>query len=102
MVLLEFAIAPVAKGESVSADVARALDIVDRAGLPYQVTAMGTLIEGEWAQVMGVVTRCFEALSADNPRVVVHMRVDYRAGTEGRLTGKIDSVERKLGRKLQT
>jgi uncharacterized protein (TIGR00106 family) len=102
MVLLEFSIAPIAKGESVSADVARALDIVDRSGLPYQTTSMGTIIEGDWDETVGVVTDCFKAMAADNNRVVVNLRVDYRANASGRLKSKIDSVEKKLGRRLST
>ena len=60
MVLLEFTMSPMNKGESVSAYVARSIDIIDRSGLPYQLTAMGTIVEGEWADVMAVVTACFE------------------------------------------
>ena len=48
MVLLEFSMSPFDKGESLGPYVARSLDIVDRSGLPYQLTPMGTIIEGEW------------------------------------------------------
>ena len=65
MVLLEFSMTPMTKGESVSAYVARSLDIIDRSGLPYQLTPMGTIIEGEWSDVMAVVTACFEAMRTD-------------------------------------
>jgi uncharacterized protein (TIGR00106 family) len=102
MVLLEFSMSPVGQGESVSAAVARILDVIDRSGVPYQLTPMGTILEGEWAQVMGVVTACFETLSADFPRVAVHIKVDYRAGPAGRLQSKIAKVEQQLGRKLRT
>ncbi len=102
MVLLEFSMTPLDKGESVSAYVARSLDIVDRSGLPYQLTPMGTIIEGEWSDVMSVVTACFEAMRADCSRVSTQIRVDYRAGPGGRLKSKVDSVQHKLGRKLST
>ena len=102
MVLLEFSMTPMSKGESVSAYVARSLDIVDRSGLPYQLTPMGTILEGEWDEVMSVVTRCFEAMRADCDRVSTQIRIDYRAGPAGRLKAKVQSVEQKLGRKLST
>ncbi len=102
MVLLEFAIAPVGQGESVSAHVARAIDLIDRSGLPYQLTPMGTILEGEWAEVMGVVTQCFEMMAAEFPRVSVTLKVDYRAGPGGRLRSKTAKVEERLGRKLHT
>ena len=102
MVLLEFSMSPLSQGESVSTYVARSLDIIDKSGLPYQLTPMGTIIEGEWNEVMAVVTACFEKMSADCNRVSTSIRIDYRAGPGGRLKSKIDSVQQKLGRKLAT
>ncbi len=101
MVLLEFSMTPLTKGESVSAYVARSLDIVDRSGLPYQLTPMGTIVEGEWAEVMAV-TQCFETMRADCDRVSTQIRIDYRAGPGGRLQAKVAAVEQRLGRKLST
>jgi uncharacterized protein (TIGR00106 family) len=101
MVLLEFSMSPMDKGESLSTYVARSLDIIDKSGLPYRVTPMGTILEGEWAEVMAVVTKCFETMKADCNRISTAVRIDYRAGPGGRLTSKIESVEKKLGRKLQ-
>ncbi len=102
MVLLEFSMSPMTKGESVSPYVARSLDIVDQSGLPYQLTPMGTIIEGEWHEVMAVVTACFERMRQDCDRVGTQIRIDYRAGPGGRLKSKVKSVEEKLGRKLAT
>lgn len=102
MVLLEFSMSPMAKGESLSAYVARSLDIIDKSGLPYQLTPMGTIIEGEWAEVMAVVGACFAAMKTDCDRIGAHIKIDYRAGPAGRLRSKIESVEQKLGRKLAT
>lgn len=102
MVLLEFSMAPSTKGESMSPYVARSLDIIDKSGLLYQLTPMGTIIEGEWAEVMGVVTACFEAMRSDCDRIGTHIKIDYREGPGGRITSKVDSVEEKLGRKLST
>lgn len=102
MLLLEFAMFPMTKGESVSPFVARSLDIIDKSGLPYQLTPMGTIIEGEWAEVMAVVTACFDAMSTDCDRISTSIKIDYRAGSEERLKGKVESVQKELGRKLST
>jgi uncharacterized protein (TIGR00106 family) len=102
MVLLEFSMSPLTKGESVSAYVARSLDIIDKSGLPYQLTPMGTIIEGEWAEVMAVVTACFERMREDCDRISTSIRIDYRAGPGGRLQSKLESVRQKLGRPLST
>ncbi len=102
MVLLEFSMTPLGKGESVSQYVAKSLDIIDRSGLDYQLHAMGTILEGEWDQVFDVVKKCFEAMSRDCNRITCTIKVDYRKGAQGRLTAKVRSVEQKLGRKLKT
>ena len=102
MVLLEFAMAPHGEGESLGAHVARILDVIDRSGVPYQLTAMGTILEGEWDDVMGVVTACFKTLQPDCQRIGMNLKVDYRAGPQSRLRSKIEKVEEHLGRKLAT
>ncbi len=102
MVLLEFQMAPAGKGESVSEYVARILDVIDRSGLPYQLTPMGTILEGEWHEVMGVVTACFEAMKTDCSRIGVNIKVDYRDAPGGRLKAKVESVKSKVGRPLST
>lgn len=100
MVLLEFAMAPGGKGESVSEYVARILDVIDKSGLPYQLTPMGTILEGDWDAVMAVVTACFKALEPDCSRIGMNLKVDYRAGPAGRLKSKTARIEERLGRKL--
>lgn len=102
MVLLEFSIAPAGKGTSVSPFVARALDIIDKSGLPYQLTPMGTILEGEWDEAMAVVTACYQALCVDCERIGVNIKIDARSGGGGRLKSKLESVQAKVGRKLST
>ncbi len=101
MVLAEFSMHPIGRGESLSAWVALAVDIVDRSGLPWRLTPMGTVIEGEWDEVMDVIRACWLALSADCDRVSVSIRVDARKGAIGRLDAKIDAVESHLGRPVR-
>jgi uncharacterized protein (TIGR00106 family) len=102
MVLLEFSMTPSTQGESKSRHVARILDIIDRSGLAYQLTPMGTIIEGQWAEVMAVVGQCFTALEADCPRISAQIKVDYRQGEHSRMKSKIEAVEKLLGRGLST
>jgi uncharacterized protein (TIGR00106 family) len=103
MVLLEFQISPRADGDSVSALVAQAIDIVDRSGLPYQLTPMGTILEGEWDETFAVVKACFDQLRASGcTRIGVHLKVDWRDGPAGRLQAKTAKVEQVLGRRLRT
>jgi uncharacterized protein (TIGR00106 family) len=102
MLLAEFSIWPMDKGESVGKYVARALDIVDRSGLPYKLGPLGTCIEGEWPQVMAVIQKCYEALATDSNRIACTVKMDWRRGQSGRLESKIASVEKAVGRPLKT
>ena len=101
MVLLEFSITPLGEGESVSKYVARAVDIIDRSGLPYRLHAMGTIVEGELAEVLDVLRQCVESIANECNRVSVSAKIDYRHGHTGRLDAKVASVEQALGRPLK-
>lgn len=100
-VMLEFSISPLDQGASVGESVAQCLDLVDRSGIPYRLNPMGTVLEGDWDAVFGVVRQCFDQVAQDSERISISIKVDYRAGAEGRLAGKTRSVEERLGRKLE-
>lgn len=98
--LAEFSVAP-AGSESMSDTVARCLDIVDRSGLDYQLTAMGTLLEGGWDEVFEVIRACHDAVRAGAPRVVTSVKIDDREGVDHALRSKVEDVEEALGRSLR-
>src|SRR5437870_9374023 len=102
MVLLDFSIAPLGKGESVAPYVARCLEIVAASGLDYRLHAMGTTLEGEWDEVFAVVTRCYEALKPDCGRISVSIKVDYRQGPERRLESKVRHIQELVKQPLKT
>lgn len=94
---------PLDKGESVGRYVAEVVDVVDRSGLAYVLTPMGTIVEGaDWDEVMDVLREGFGRLRAVSSRVSITMKIDAREGPPGRLTSKVRSVERALGRTLRT
>lgn len=95
-VLIHFSIFPTDKGTSVSPYVARSIRIIRESGLPYKLGPMSTAIEGEWDDVMKVVEECFRELRKDSDRIYMTLQMDYRAGAENRMEGKIKSVEEKL------
>ena len=102
MVLLEFSMSPMDKGESVSDYVSRSLEIVSGSGVDYRLNPMGTVLEGEWEEVMSVVKKCYETMRSDCKRITCSMKIDYREGKHGRLESKMASVENKLKKKLRT
>ena len=100
--LIEFAIFPTSKTESKSKYVSRVLDIVDKSGLKYQFTPMGTIIEGESVEeVLNIVIKAYEELQLDCSRIYSTIKIDYRKGAIGRLEKKTSSVEKKLKRELK-
>jgi uncharacterized protein (TIGR00106 family) len=99
--LAEFSIAPLGAGEHLSEAVAEMLKIVDASGLPYELHAMGTILEGEWGEVMGVIERCYRTMMERYPRVTVTIKIDDARGRTGRLRGKVESVERLVGKSLR-
>ena len=101
MVLLDFSMVPMGKGESVSPYVARCLEIVAASGLDYRLHAMGTIVEGDIDDVLGVLKKCLEAMATDCERITCTAKLDYRRGYSGRLNSKVTSVEEKLGRPLK-
>jgi uncharacterized protein (TIGR00106 family) len=102
MLLAEFSLTPIGKGTSVSAWVSRSLDIIDRSGIPYRLGPMGTCVEAEWDEVMGLLKACFDRMAEDCGRISISFKGDWRKGTSGRLTAKVEKVEATLGRRLKT
>lgn len=100
--LAEFSILPLDRGVRLSAAVAEMLDIVDRSGLAYVLTPMGTVVEGEPGAVWDLVRTCHETMARSSERVLTTVRVDEKKGARDQLSAKIRSVEGRLGRTLRS
>jgi uncharacterized protein (TIGR00106 family) len=101
MTLMEFSIIPLDKGASFSGYVARILTMVDQSGLEYQLNPMGTVVEGEWDDLLALLTRCFQELKKDSQRISLTVKFDYRKGPGGRIKSKVKSVQEKAGRPIR-
>jgi uncharacterized protein (TIGR00106 family) len=96
-----FSTFPTDKGESISDIVAQAIDLIPGSGLDYQVTSMGTLIEGDWEMVMDVIKKCHQKIKEKSKRVYTVITIDDREGAKGRLKAKVASIEKKLGHEVR-
>ncbi len=94
--IVELSIFPMDKGISVSPYVARVLRIIESSGLPYELNAMGTCIEGEWPEVSTVVDQCFSDLQKDCDRIYLTLKADYRKDRAGGLKSKVAAVKSRL------
>ncbi len=101
--LAEFSIIPVGTGESMGDAITSVLKVVDESGIPYRANAMGTIIEGSWDDIMGLIKRCQEEVIKKAPRVMTSIQIDLRPGKPlDRLTEKLKSVEKRLGKKVKS
>jgi uncharacterized protein (TIGR00106 family) len=100
--LATFTIVPIGKDESVSSTVAKVIKIVDASGLDYKLTAMGTIVEGDWKSVMELIGKCHAFARKGSPRVLTSITIDDRKGAKNRLEGKVESVRRKAGKEIRT
>ncbi len=99
--LAEFSIIPIGTGSSGLGDqVAAVLRIVSESGMPYKINPMGTVIEGEWESVMGLIRKCRDEIMKNQDRVLINITIDDRKGRLDRIEEKVASVEKRLGRTL--
>lgn len=94
--LAEFSVVPIGVGDSLSAYVAECVEIVKGSGLDYRLHPMGTVVEGEFDEVMAVVSACHKRIAGMCPRVITTVRIDDRRGAEDALESKVRSVQAKL------
>ncbi len=98
--VVEFSMWPMV-GASVSEHVAKVIKMVDESGLPYKVNAMGTVVEGEWDDVMGLIKKCHQLLAGQTERVITEISIDDRKTRSNRIEGKVASIEKILGREVK-
>lgn len=99
MVIAEVSVVPIGtKTPSVSEYVAKAIKVLrEEKGVKYQLTAMGTLVEGELDEVLEAVKKMHECLfDEDVKRVVSTIRIDDRRDKKLTISYKVESVMRKL------
>ncbi|RUM59218.1 MAG: thiamine-binding protein [Persephonella sp.] len=101
-VLVEFAMFPTDKGESVSSYVSRIIKMIDEEGIPYKLTPMGTVFEVEnMEDALNILNKAYKQLEPDCNRVYSVVKFDIRKNKSNRLKQKIKSVEEKLGKEVQ-
>ena len=103
-VVAELAIIPIGTGDAgVSQYVAACLDILEgRKDLSYQLTPMGTVIEGSLDVVLEVTRQMHEVpFEKGASRVITTLKVDERRDKPSTMAGKVESV-RKLRPSIRT
>jgi uncharacterized protein (TIGR00106 family) len=98
MAVVFLTIVPLGTGTtSLSHEVAGVEKILRQTRLTHQLTAMGTLIEGDLDEILRVVRQMHEhPFEQGAARVSTLLQIDDRRDAVGTLAGKVRSVEEKL------
>ena len=96
-VLVEFAMFPTDKGESVSRYVSRIIKMFEKSGLNYQLTPMGTIFEVDTIEkATNIINSAYKELENDCNRVYTTIKMDIRKNKSNRMKQKIESVMQKI------
>ncbi len=99
MAIVEISVIPLGtKTPSVSRYVADALRILEKEkGIKYELTSMGTIIEGDLDKVLDLAKKMHEAVfDKEILRVVTIIKIDDRRDKPLSMEGKIKSIQDKL------
>ncbi|MCL6603370.1 MAG: MTH1187 family thiamine-binding protein [Paenibacillus sp.] len=99
MAIAEVSVIPIGTGStslsSYVADMQRVLETVE--GVTYELTSMGTIIEGPLGRILAAVEALHESpFKSGAQRVSTSVKIDDRRDKDSTSRGKLESVERKL------
>lgn len=101
MAILEISVVPIGtRDPSLSSYVADCIRILKEAKVRYELTAMGTNVEGNLRDLVRLALKMHEVpFKKGALRVATTLKIDDRRDKKGTLTSKKEAVKRKLGRK---
>jgi uncharacterized protein (TIGR00106 family) len=102
--LAEIEVVPIGtQTPSLSQLLAQVAKLIDTSGLDYRVGPMGTVVEGDWDQIMRLAKQCHIAVLQSCSRVMTTVRIDDRKDKPGagRIVQKVQSLETAAGRPLR-
>ncbi len=96
-VSVDVCVVPMGTAASVSAEVARCVEILRRHGLNPRPHPFGTAVEGEWDAVFGAIRACHEALHAAGvPRLMTTLKLGTRVDKVQSLDDKMRALADRL------
>ncbi len=95
--MVQFSILPVSDQQHLAEPIAKTVKIIHDSGIEYRLTPMGTLLKGDWKEVMNVVKKCHDAVREDYDRVITQLKIDDLKDGEVSFDDKVRSVEEAAG-----
>jgi uncharacterized protein (TIGR00106 family) len=99
MAIAEISVVPLGtKTTSISQYVARAVKVLEQEkDIKYEMTAMGTIIEGDLDKILAAVKKMHEGTFGEGvARVVTTIKIDDRRDKAQGMKEKVDSLKKKL------
>ena len=99
MAIAEISVVPLGtKTPSVSQYVARAVKVLEQEkNIRYEMTAMGTIIEGDLDRILAVVKKMHEGTFGEGViRVLTMLKIDDRRDRAQSMNAKVASLKKKL------
>lgn len=97
-VLLELAMFPTDKGESVAPYVAKVIDMIKKSGHFYKLTPMATVIETDtMKESLDIIQKAHDILEPVSNRIYSVAKFDIRKNKNNRMVQKIESVKNVIG-----
>ena len=100
MAIVEVSIVPLGTGTtSISQYIAQAMKVLrDEKDIKYELTAMGTILEGDLERLLALVRKMHQAVfDAGSKRVVTTIKIDDRRDKAATASSKVEAVKRQLG-----
>lgn len=95
--IVEISFVPVGVGTSLSRYIAIVIKNIEKSGLKYQLTPMGTIVEGEWNEISNLIDYSHNLIfEMGIERIITNIKIDYRLDKKSSMQDKIDSVKKKM------
>ncbi|MCR4428558.1 MAG: MTH1187 family thiamine-binding protein [Caldiserica bacterium] len=98
MPVAEISIVPLGTGTTSLSDfVAQAVKVIEKSGLKFELTAMGTNVEGTLEEILSLVKEIHQnALNLGAKRLLTTLKIDDRTDKPLTLKGKVEAVKKKI------
>lgn len=98
MAIIEISVVPIGtESPGIASYVAEAVKVFKKAGIKYQLTPMGTVLEGELSSLLNIIQKAHEAcFSKGAKRVLTHIKIDDRRDKKQSADEKVKAVMEKL------
>ena len=97
--LANLSVFPLGQGVSLRGYVTEALQEIQKSGIKYELTDMGTILEGNWDSVMAVIKKIHDRLLSQTDRLYITVSIDSRKDKAVELGSKVKVVQSELAKK---